>query len=65
MNQPTFNFETSRQLNIPFPQWVSQNQELLEQAKDDAKNPKLSEADRRTAAAAVETLKQTPLVPVQ
>ena len=65
MNSLTLDFSKDRQLDIPFPQWVSENQTLLEEAKADAKNPKLSEAERRYALAAIEVLKQTPLVPVQ
>jgi hypothetical protein len=65
MKQLEFNFETSRQLEIPFTQWISENQEQLEQAKADIKNPKLSEAQRRDAKALLETLKQTQVRPQQ
>lgn len=65
MKQLEFNFETSRQLTIPFAQWPSDNQTQLEQAKNDTRNPILSEADRRSAKALLETLKQTPIKPQQ
>lgn len=65
MTQLQFDFDKSRQLEIPFPQWVSENQEKIEQAKRDIASNMLSEADRRTTLAELERLKQTPINPQQ
>lgn len=61
--QTTLNFERDRQLEIPFPQSPSRNQELLERAKDLARNMNASPAERRDAQADLERLKQTRLDP--
>lgn len=61
--QLEFNFEKSRQLEIPFPMWLSENQEKLEDAKERARSKDVSEAERRDALAEVERLKQTLVTP--
>ena len=63
--QLTFNFNNSVQLEIPFTQWVSENQEKTEQAKRDLASGLLSQADQLLTKAELERLKQTPVKPQQ
>lgn len=65
MTQLQFNFDKSRAIEIPFPQWVSENQEKLEQAKRDLASNMLSESEKRDTLAELERLKQTPIRPQQ
>ncbi len=59
--QLEFNFNRSVQLEIPFTQWVSENQEKTEQAKKDLASGLLSRADQLLTKAELEKLKQTPV----
>lgn len=65
MKQLEFNFNRSVQLEIPFTQSVSENQEKTEQAKRDLASWLLSRADQLLTRAELERLKQTPVTPQQ
>lgn len=58
--QLEFNFDNSVQLEIPFTQWVSENQDKIEQAKRDLASGLLSQSDILLTKAELEKLKQTP-----
>jgi len=62
--QLEFNFDTtSRQLELPFPEWVSTNQETTERLKQEIASGALSESDKLTAQAELLTSKERPVIP--
>ena len=62
--QAEFNFDTtSRQLELPFPEWVSENQETTERLKEEIASWALSKSDELTAKAELITSKDRPLSP--
>lgn len=65
MTQLQFNFDKSRQLEIPFSQWPSFNQEATERAKDILKSHTASDAEKLDAQAELERLRQTTIQPQQ
>lgn len=63
VRQLEFNFDTtSRQLELPFPEWVSTNQETTERLKKEIASGALSESDKLTAQAELLTSKERPVI---